>query len=379
VLIIKKMTSSCRNRRLYTGSHGRKYCKRRSKSGNWYRVYVGKSGRRKSRSRSYKTRSSVVRGWRSSPARMNSPVIRKRSAGMKTRSSVVSGWRSSPARMSSPVMRKRSVGMKTRSSVVRGWRSSPARMSSPVMRKTNAGMSRGVKSSPFVKTTNNYNAPTIPSPVRNTQATYPDDQHEIYSSPIINKKENKKNVHFFDEPKFVNKKHVHFFDEPKEINTNFVNKKDLLNNFKVEYISGDGNCLFNSIAYFLNKNSTEVRSEVVNHITYEPPLLEFRNKKGELTKANDLKEYKDNMNEDGIWGGDFEIQIAAELYNCPIIVYSCCYTVLPDKKYGYNPTNLDNTEHNLLIRTIFNPESQGKPIHLLHVNGNHFNVLIPNS
>jgi hypothetical protein len=95
------MPSSCRNRRLYTGSRGRKYCKRRSKSGNSYRVYVGKSGRRrksrsksirrkhKSKSRNFKTRSSVVRDWKNSSVRktnttpirtiQTSPDIRKTS------------------------------------------------------------------------------------------------------------------------------------------------------------------------------------------------------------------------------------------------------------------------------------------------------------
>jgi hypothetical protein len=96
---------------------------------------------------------------------------------------------------------------------------------------------------------------------------------------------------------------------------------------------GDGNCLFSSIAVFVDRPSTVVRRDIVkellfNRAVYLPfftpkQVIRGRGQPGidQLdTRHVSYDKYIESMTVNGTWGGEMELSAAANVYKRPVIV-----------------------------------------------------------
>jgi hypothetical protein len=96
---------------------------------------------------------------------------------------------------------------------------------------------------------------------------------------------------------------------------------------------GDGNCLFSSIAVFVDRPSNTVRRDIVkelhfNRNVYLPfftpkQLVRGRGQPGidQLdTRHVSYDKYITSMMDNGAWGGEMELSAAANVYKRPVIV-----------------------------------------------------------
>lgn len=90
-------------------------------------------------------------------------------------------------------------------------------------------------------------------------------------------------------------------------------------------VPADGDCLFHALADQLKRVGTEktdgeIRSEVVEYIReHKDEYVGFMdNDKG----AKGVEAYCEKMSKKGCWGGDIEINAAANVYKCSITVFS---------------------------------------------------------
>ena len=85
-------------------------------------------------------------------------------------------------------------------------------------------------------------------------------------------------------------------------------------------ITGDGNCLFRALSYFLTGRQAYhmiLRQKIVDHMhTIEHVLRPHMNCSADVYLATT------NMTSSGVWGTDIEIFAAASLFNVDIYVYS---------------------------------------------------------
>ena len=101
---------------------------------------------------------------------------------------------------------------------------------------------------------------------------------------------------------------------------NETTSKPLVNPTKVYRITGDGNCLFRALSYFLTGRQTYhmiLRQKIVDHMnSIEHVLRPHMN--------SSVKDYlaTSNMRNSGVWGTDIEIFAAASLFSVDIYVYS---------------------------------------------------------
>lgn len=90
-------------------------------------------------------------------------------------------------------------------------------------------------------------------------------------------------------------------------------------------VPADGDCLFHALADQLKRVGTEktdgeIRSEVVEYIREHPD--EYAGFMGSDEGVKGVETYCEKMNKKGCWGGDIEINAAANVYKCSITVFS---------------------------------------------------------
>lgn len=79
-------------------------------------------------------------------------------------------------------------------------------------------------------------------------------------------------------------------------------------------------CLFNSLSYFLNENSNDIRQIICNYLESNKPIIEGLETKFILDLER--KDYIENMRKTSTWGGAIEIQAACNIWNLHIMVYN---------------------------------------------------------
>lgn len=84
-------------------------------------------------------------------------------------------------------------------------------------------------------------------------------------------------------------------------------------------------CLFNSLSYFIDQNSTQIRNKICNYLQQNKPIINGLDTKQILRLEN--RDYINNMRKPSTWGGAIEIQVACTIWNLKIVVNN-----LRDKK-----------------------------------------------
>jgi hypothetical protein len=85
-------------------------------------------------------------------------------------------------------------------------------------------------------------------------------------------------------------------------------------------ITGDGNCLFRALSYFLTGRQTYhmiLRQKIVDHVNSIEHVL-----RPHMNSSVDHYLATSNMRNSGVWGTDIEIFAATSLFNVDIYVYS---------------------------------------------------------
>jgi len=149
--------------------------------------------------------------------------------------------------------------------------------------------------------------------------------------------------------------YIKSISKPKKFRSNNENypKPTYDSTFQKKVIKGDGNCLFRSILYSLTGDDSDhfkVRTQICDYI--HKNIKKFSKHFQEEEKG--LKKHLKSMRIEGIWGTDYELYAASELW---------CFNF-----EVYKPNNLE----------IFYQHSHSKQfpyIYLEFANGNHFNVL----
>jgi hypothetical protein len=77
-------------------------------------------------------------------------------------------------------------------------------------------------------------------------------------------------------------------------------------------------CLFNSLSYFINGTSDEIRQVICNYLQENKPLIDGLDTNFILSLDNN--NYINNMRNSSTWGGAIEIQAACNIWNIRIIV-----------------------------------------------------------
>ena len=77
-------------------------------------------------------------------------------------------------------------------------------------------------------------------------------------------------------------------------------------------------CLFNSLSYFLNENSYDIRQKICNYLQNNNPIIDGLNTDFILSLEN--SNYIQNMRNMSTWGGAIEIQSACNIWKSKIIV-----------------------------------------------------------
>ena len=82
-------------------------------------------------------------------------------------------------------------------------------------------------------------------------------------------------------------------------------------------------CLFNSLSYFLNQNSYEIRQTICNYLQNNGNIMDGLETK-DILEILEIEEggnnYINNMRSPSTWGGAVEIQSACNIWNLKIIV-----------------------------------------------------------
>ena len=89
-------------------------------------------------------------------------------------------------------------------------------------------------------------------------------------------------------------------------------------NMVVHEIKGDGNCLFRAIShqlYGVENHHSHIRTLCMQYIRHEHAFFQDY-----LTE--DIEQYAERNERDGIWGDDVEIQALSEIYARPIEIYA---------------------------------------------------------
>ena len=78
-------------------------------------------------------------------------------------------------------------------------------------------------------------------------------------------------------------------------------------------------CLFNSISYFIDENSYNIRQKICDYLENNYIIIEGLETKDIL--AMESNNYISNMRNITTWGGAIEIQAACNIWNMSIVVY----------------------------------------------------------
>ena len=132
-------------------------------------------------------------------------------------------------------------------------------------------------------------------------------------------------------------------------------------NIRLNDVTGDGNCLYRSIARFVYGNEDlhqRVRFEIYEEEmkrrdSYHDITLETEN------GTMNIREYVNNINTIGFYGGELEIGITSELYNINIATYNEILNnnneiigLTPIRYYNHNDNNINR--HLIILSNINN-------------------------
>jgi len=79
-------------------------------------------------------------------------------------------------------------------------------------------------------------------------------------------------------------------------------------------------CLFDSLSYFINYTSDEIRQKVCDYLETNQPIMEGLDTKFIIDL--DGPNYVENMRRNSQWGGAIEIQSACNLFDIRILVHT---------------------------------------------------------
>ncbi len=81
-------------------------------------------------------------------------------------------------------------------------------------------------------------------------------------------------------------------------------------------------CLFNSLSYFLNENSFQIRQKICDYLQENKPIIDGleTNDVLKFVDNNNCNNYISNMRLVTTWGGAVEIQSACNIWNLRINV-----------------------------------------------------------
>jgi len=77
-------------------------------------------------------------------------------------------------------------------------------------------------------------------------------------------------------------------------------------------------CLFDSLSYFLNYNSNEIRQKICDYLQNNKPIIDGLETNFILEMED--PNYVENMRRNYQWGGGIEIQAACNIWDLRIIV-----------------------------------------------------------
>lgn len=87
-------------------------------------------------------------------------------------------------------------------------------------------------------------------------------------------------------------------------------------------------CLFNSLSFFINKSSFEIRQIICDYLEQNKPIIDGLDTKFILDMEN--KNYISHMRKTSTWGGAIEIKAACNIWNTTIIVHNIRSNQLTD-------------------------------------------------
>jgi hypothetical protein len=98
-------------------------------------------------------------------------------------------------------------------------------------------------------------------------------------------------------------------------------------------------CLFNSLSYFLDENSHNIRQKICDYLQENKPIIDGLETHEVLRIENneDASKYIQHMRALSTWGGAIEIQAACNIWNMCIIVKN--YRDNSEKDIEFIPMN----------------------------------------
>ena len=186
-------------------------------------------------------------------------------------------------------------------------------------------------------------------------------ERKVDSDDDDNSEENLKNDKNPDGSYILKKKYINEELYPIVRNYRNIDSSDIL----IKKISGDGNCLFRAISYFLHNTENkyyEIRNQIYNEAIKRKSLIPNVEIDTEMGKMR-IHDYISTINNDKNWGGDLEISISYDLYKYNIAEYKEIYNVNDEL------TNLE------FIQYINSDNNEQKDLIILtNINNNHFNL-----
>ena len=80
-------------------------------------------------------------------------------------------------------------------------------------------------------------------------------------------------------------------------------------------------CLFNSLSYFINESSFQIRKNICDYLQENKPIIEgLETNKVLEFESNNYQNYISQMRLQSTWGGAIEIQAACNIWNLRINV-----------------------------------------------------------
>jgi hypothetical protein len=80
-------------------------------------------------------------------------------------------------------------------------------------------------------------------------------------------------------------------------------------------------CLFNSLSYFINESSCQIRQTICDYLKDNKPIIDGLETHNVLQfESKDANTYITNMRSTSTWGGAIEIQSACNIWNLRINV-----------------------------------------------------------
>ena len=81
-------------------------------------------------------------------------------------------------------------------------------------------------------------------------------------------------------------------------------------------------CLFDSLSYFINLDSKNIRQNICNYLESNNSLIEGLDTSVILSLDMPKEQYINNMRQENIWGGGIEIQAACNIWEIKIVIFN---------------------------------------------------------